>query len=84
MCVWVGEYYGATLDGGGPFTWGVGEISGYWNWIGACDQYWTNYGFTITLASCGGDIRYMVGHIGSLCLCMQFRDILAEYTLGAY
>ena len=84
MCVWVGEFFGSTLVGGGLFTFEIGDILRYWDFVGACDQYWPNYGFPITLASCGGDIRYMVGHIGSLCLCLQFRAILAEYTLGAY
>ena len=51
--------------------------------VGACDQSWPNYGYSLTLASCGGDIRYMVGTVGLSCLCLQFREMLAEYTLGA-
>ena len=83
-CSWVGESMGSDRVGGGLFSFEVGDILEYWYWLGACDYYWRSYGTTFTLAACGGDIRYIVGHIGSLCLCLQFKGILAEFTLGAY
>ena len=77
-----GKCYGTTRCGWSCLDLGYAPASPYWV-IGACDYYWRSYSTTLHLAACGGDIRYIVGHIGSWCLCMQFRDILAEFTLGA-